>query len=147
MEMVLISLTWPANPWALHELGPSLPEPKSSLLVEDDRINEPIVQDLNGSPSLQVNVSDEGYLKSLKEAIVIIEHLKKDGEKSVFWIINEEVRESLLNLMNMMYHSRRIRYFPRLRQDQDHFLTLKNTPYPHQQIRSIRYFGQHSEEA
>ncbi|GKA24374.1 hypothetical protein Tco_0710407 [Tanacetum coccineum] len=46
----------------------SLPEPKSSSLVEDDRINEPIVQDLNGLLSLQVNVSDEGYPKSLKEA-------------------------------------------------------------------------------
>ncbi|GJU22511.1 retrovirus-related pol polyprotein from transposon TNT 1-94 [Tanacetum coccineum] len=46
----------------------SLPEPKSSPSVEDDRINEPIVQDLNGSPSLQVNVSDEDYPKSLKEA-------------------------------------------------------------------------------
>ncbi|GJX29942.1 integrase, catalytic region, zinc finger, CCHC-type containing protein [Tanacetum coccineum] len=32
----------------------SLPEPKSSSSVEDDRIDEPIVQDLNGSPSLQV---------------------------------------------------------------------------------------------
>ncbi|GKD81933.1 retrovirus-related pol polyprotein from transposon TNT 1-94 [Tanacetum coccineum] len=42
--------------------------PKSSPLVEDDKINEPIVQDLNGSPSLQVNVSDEGYPISLKEA-------------------------------------------------------------------------------
>ncbi|GJV27745.1 retrovirus-related pol polyprotein from transposon TNT 1-94 [Tanacetum coccineum] len=46
----------------------SLSEPKSSLLVEDDRIYEPRVQDLNGSPSLQVNVSDEGYPKFLKEA-------------------------------------------------------------------------------
>ncbi|GJY78546.1 hypothetical protein Tco_0484347 [Tanacetum coccineum] len=46
----------------------SLPEPKSSPSIEDDRINKPIVQDLNGSPSVQVNVSDEGYLKSLKEA-------------------------------------------------------------------------------
>ncbi|GJR25413.1 UBN2 domain-containing protein [Tanacetum coccineum] len=46
----------------------SLPEPKSFSLVEDDMINEPIVQDLNWSPSLQANVSDEGYLKSLKEA-------------------------------------------------------------------------------
>ncbi|GKE02850.1 retrotransposon protein [Tanacetum coccineum] len=46
----------------------SLPKPKSSLLVKDNRINEPIVQDLNGSPSLQVNVSDEVYPKSLKEA-------------------------------------------------------------------------------
>ncbi|GJX39046.1 putative reverse transcriptase domain-containing protein [Tanacetum coccineum] len=45
----------------------SLPKPKSSPLVEDDRIDEPIVQDLNGSPSLQVNVLDEGYPKSLKE--------------------------------------------------------------------------------
>ncbi|GKD59063.1 retrovirus-related pol polyprotein from transposon TNT 1-94 [Tanacetum coccineum] len=43
-------------------------EPKSSPSVEDDTINEPIVQDLNGSLSLQVNVSDEGYPKSLKEA-------------------------------------------------------------------------------
>ncbi|GJS37258.1 retrotransposon protein [Tanacetum coccineum] len=46
----------------------SLPEPKSSSLVEDDRINELIVQDLNGSLSLQVNVSNESYPKSLKEA-------------------------------------------------------------------------------
>ncbi|GKA35607.1 retrovirus-related pol polyprotein from transposon TNT 1-94 [Tanacetum coccineum] len=46
----------------------SLPEPKSSPSVEDDRINEPIVQDLNESPSLQVNVSDECYPKSVKEA-------------------------------------------------------------------------------
>ncbi|GJZ76749.1 retrotransposon protein [Tanacetum coccineum] len=46
----------------------SLPEPKSSSSIKDDRIDEPIVQDLNGSPSLQVSVSDEGYPKSLKEA-------------------------------------------------------------------------------
>ncbi|GJU34115.1 hypothetical protein Tco_1182469 [Tanacetum coccineum] len=46
----------------------SLPEPKSSPLVEDDRINEPVVQDLNRSSSLQVNISDLGYPKSLKEA-------------------------------------------------------------------------------
>nr|GEY51507.1 retrovirus-related Pol polyprotein from transposon TNT 1-94 [Tanacetum cinerariifolium] len=46
----------------------SLLEPKSSPSVEDDRIIEPIVQNLNGSLSLQVNVSDEGYPKSLKEA-------------------------------------------------------------------------------
>ncbi|GKB22873.1 retrotransposon protein [Tanacetum coccineum] len=42
--------------------------PKSTPSVEDDRIIEPIFQDLNGSPSLQVNVLDEGYPKSLKEA-------------------------------------------------------------------------------
>ncbi|GJY55958.1 hypothetical protein Tco_0455073 [Tanacetum coccineum] len=47
----------------------SLPEPKSSSSVEDDRINEPIVQDLNRSPSLQVNILGEGYPKNLKEAI------------------------------------------------------------------------------
>ncbi|GJX58275.1 hypothetical protein Tco_0289665 [Tanacetum coccineum] len=45
-----------------------IPKPKSSPSVEDDRINEPIVQDLNGSPSLEVNVLDKGYPKSLKEA-------------------------------------------------------------------------------
>nr|GEU86302.1 hypothetical protein [Tanacetum cinerariifolium] len=77
----------------------------------------------------------------------ITEQLAKDGEKNVFWSINVKVRESLLNLKNVMYHSRRIRYFPRLRQDQDHCLTLKNTLYPHQQILRIRYFGQHPEQA
>ncbi|GJZ39336.1 retrovirus-related pol polyprotein from transposon TNT 1-94, partial [Tanacetum coccineum] len=46
----------------------SLLEPKSSPSIKDDRINKPIVQDLNGSPSLQVNVSDEGYPKSRKKA-------------------------------------------------------------------------------
>ncbi|GJZ23078.1 hypothetical protein Tco_0560537, partial [Tanacetum coccineum] len=46
----------------------SLLKPKPSYLVEDDKINEPESQDLNGSLSLQVNVSDEGYPKSLKEA-------------------------------------------------------------------------------
>ncbi|GKB21485.1 retrovirus-related pol polyprotein from transposon TNT 1-94 [Tanacetum coccineum] len=46
----------------------SFPEPKSSPSVEDDKIDETIVQNLNGSSSLQVNVSDEGYPKILKEA-------------------------------------------------------------------------------
>ncbi|GJZ95837.1 retrovirus-related pol polyprotein from transposon TNT 1-94 [Tanacetum coccineum] len=45
----------------------SLPEPKSSPSIEDDGINEHIVQDLNGSPSLQVNALDEGYPRSVKE--------------------------------------------------------------------------------
>ncbi|GJU53105.1 hypothetical protein Tco_1226819 [Tanacetum coccineum] len=101
-------------------------------------------------PSLEQTALDapEGYIPLYLSlfSIDIIEHLAKDGEKSMFWIINEEVRESLLNLKNTMYHSRWIRYFPRLRQDQDHCLTLKNTPYPHQQIHCIRYFGQHSKE-
>nr|GEU64957.1 alpha/beta hydrolases superfamily protein [Tanacetum cinerariifolium] len=46
----------------------SFPEPKLSSLEEYNRIEEPIVQDLNGSSSLQDNVSDEGYPKRLKEA-------------------------------------------------------------------------------
>ncbi|GJR10375.1 hypothetical protein Tco_0793027 [Tanacetum coccineum] len=46
----------------------SLPEPKSSSLVEDDRIDEPIAQDLNGLSLLQYNISNEGYPKSLKDA-------------------------------------------------------------------------------
>ncbi|GKC34451.1 hypothetical protein Tco_1147475 [Tanacetum coccineum] len=46
----------------------SLPDPKSSSLVEDDRINEPIVQDLNRSQSLQVNVSEEGNPKKSKRS-------------------------------------------------------------------------------
>ncbi|GJS62019.1 retrovirus-related pol polyprotein from transposon TNT 1-94 [Tanacetum coccineum] len=46
----------------------SLPEPKLSSSVEDDRINGPIVQNLGKSPSLEANVSEPGYLKSQKEA-------------------------------------------------------------------------------
>nr|GEV08185.1 retrovirus-related Pol polyprotein from transposon TNT 1-94 [Tanacetum cinerariifolium] len=39
----------------------SLPEPKSSPLVEDDRINEPTVQNPVRSSSLEVNVLESGY--------------------------------------------------------------------------------------
>ncbi|GJV60177.1 hypothetical protein Tco_1466277 [Tanacetum coccineum] len=46
----------------------SLPKSKSYSTIKDDRINEPLVQDLNGSQSLQVNDPDEGYPKSVKEA-------------------------------------------------------------------------------
>ncbi|GJT72531.1 hypothetical protein Tco_1031817 [Tanacetum coccineum] len=41
---------------------------------------------------------------------LIMEHLAKDEEKNVFCSINEEVRESLLNLKNTPYHSRQILY-------------------------------------
>ncbi|GJV49853.1 retrovirus-related pol polyprotein from transposon TNT 1-94 [Tanacetum coccineum] len=60
--------TWVMFVESKEDVLENLPEPKSSPSVEDDKINEPIVQDLNGSPSLQVNVSDEGYPISLKEA-------------------------------------------------------------------------------
>nr|GEU70604.1 hypothetical protein [Tanacetum cinerariifolium] len=39
-----------------------------NLINVDDRINELIVQDLNGSSSLQVNVLDECYTEGVKEA-------------------------------------------------------------------------------
>ncbi|GJS10623.1 hypothetical protein Tco_0367419 [Tanacetum coccineum] len=46
------------------------------------------------------------------------------------------IQESLLILTtNTLYHSKQICRIPRLRRIQDHFLTLKNTSYPHQQIR------------
>ncbi|GJU40292.1 hypothetical protein Tco_1193249 [Tanacetum coccineum] len=66
------------------------------------------------------------------EWAVIIEQLVKVGEKSEFWSINEEVRESLLYLKNTMYHSRQILRIPRLRRIQDQCMTLKNTPFPYQ---------------
>ncbi|GJX78627.1 retrotransposon protein [Tanacetum coccineum] len=46
----------------------SLPEPNSSSSEEDDRIIEPLVQNWVRSPSLEVNVSESGYPKNLKEA-------------------------------------------------------------------------------
>nr|GEU39721.1 UBN2 domain-containing protein [Tanacetum cinerariifolium]GEW57973.1 UBN2 domain-containing protein [Tanacetum cinerariifolium] len=45
----------------------SFPDPKSSPSVEYDRINEPIVQDLVRSLSLEVKVSEPGYAKCVKE--------------------------------------------------------------------------------
>ncbi|GJZ70013.1 retrovirus-related pol polyprotein from transposon TNT 1-94, partial [Tanacetum coccineum] len=46
----------------------SLPEPKSSPSVEDDRIIEPVVQNPVRSRLLEANDSEPGYPKSLKEA-------------------------------------------------------------------------------
>ncbi|GKC00106.1 hypothetical protein Tco_0986242 [Tanacetum coccineum] len=46
----------------------SLPEPKLSSLVEDDRIIEPVVQDLVRSPSLEANASEPRYPISVEEA-------------------------------------------------------------------------------
>nr|GEV65022.1 hypothetical protein [Tanacetum cinerariifolium] len=46
----------------------SLPDPKSSTSVEDDRINELLVQYLIRYPSLEANASKSGYPKSVKEA-------------------------------------------------------------------------------
>ncbi|GJY60153.1 retrovirus-related pol polyprotein from transposon TNT 1-94, partial [Tanacetum coccineum] len=46
----------------------SLPEPKTSSSVEDDRIIEPVVQNSVRSPSLEANVSELGCPKNLKEA-------------------------------------------------------------------------------
>ncbi|GJY85771.1 hypothetical protein Tco_0499797 [Tanacetum coccineum] len=46
----------------------SFPEPKSSPLVEDDRIIEPIAQNPIRSPSLKANASKLSYSKSLKKA-------------------------------------------------------------------------------
>ncbi|GKD12681.1 hypothetical protein Tco_1197088 [Tanacetum coccineum] len=46
----------------------SLPEPKSSPLVEDDGIHEQVVQDPNRSPLLEANASEMGSFRSIKEA-------------------------------------------------------------------------------
>ncbi|GJW75418.1 putative ribonuclease H-like domain-containing protein [Tanacetum coccineum] len=87
----------------------SLPEPKSSPSVEDDTINEPIVQDLNGSSLLQVNVSDEGYPKSVKESRVITEYLVNISKRRAFWSLNEDILTITILTTNTPYPSRKIR--------------------------------------
>ncbi|GJT48358.1 retrovirus-related pol polyprotein from transposon TNT 1-94 [Tanacetum coccineum] len=72
--------------------------------------------------------------KYLDEIVFIIEQMVKVRENNMFWSINEEVQESLLNLKNMSYHSRQIFHIPRLRRFHDHCPTLKNMSYPHQQM-------------
>ncbi|GJS51058.1 hypothetical protein Tco_0624420 [Tanacetum coccineum] len=62
--------TWVEFVESKDDVLENLPQPKSSPSVEDDRNNEPRVQDFNRSPSSQINVSDEGYPKSVKEARV-----------------------------------------------------------------------------
>ncbi|GKB18030.1 hypothetical protein Tco_0851953 [Tanacetum coccineum] len=64
----------------------SLPEPKSSPLIEDDRINEPLVQDPIRSPSLEANALELGYLKSFKEARGhIIEQVMGESNERTLW--------------------------------------------------------------
>ncbi|GKA52956.1 hypothetical protein Tco_0746271 [Tanacetum coccineum] len=87
----------------------SLLEPKSSPSVEDDTINEPIVQDLNGSSLLQVNVSDEGYPKSVKESRVITEYLVNISKRRAFWSLNEDILKITILTTNTPYSSRKIR--------------------------------------
>ncbi|GKD81246.1 hypothetical protein Tco_1348085, partial [Tanacetum coccineum] len=79
---------------------------------------------------------------------VIIKQLAKDGEKErVLEHTRRSSRKSIESDINTPYHSIQILSITRLRLIQDHCLTLKNTPYPHQQIRRIRYFGQLLEQA
>ncbi|GKD16684.1 hypothetical protein Tco_1205842 [Tanacetum coccineum] len=96
---------------------------------------EPLLVD--DASTIEEEYTQEPYLDKLMSIQVIIEELAKDEEKSVFWSINEEARESLLNLKNTTYHSRKILRISRLRRIQDHCLTLKNTSYPNQQIRRM----------
>nr|GEW04703.1 hypothetical protein [Tanacetum cinerariifolium] len=80
----------------------SLPEPKSSPSIEYDRINEPVVQDLNGSPLLQVNVLDEGYPKCLKESSdhqieQVTSELNEKTLRSPKSVLNDKAFEDLSN--------------------------------------------------
>ncbi|GJU51140.1 hypothetical protein Tco_1220695 [Tanacetum coccineum] len=75
----------------------SLPEPKSSPSVEDYRINEPVVQDLVRSPSLEANVSESGYPKSIKEA-------KGHPIKQVIGKLNERILRTYVKGMEVRQH-------------------------------------------
>ncbi|GKF67070.1 hypothetical protein Tco_0193587, partial [Tanacetum coccineum] len=55
----------------------------------------------------------------------------------MFWSINDEVQESLLNLKNTTYHSRQILRIPRLRRIQEQTRFTLDTPYPEASIRRI----------
>ncbi|GKC01692.1 hypothetical protein Tco_0987828, partial [Tanacetum coccineum] len=63
----------------------------------DGNIGEPDVDDVNSFS--WVRIPETYCIPDDNE--VIIEKLVKDGEKNVFWIINEEVQESLLNLTSI----------------------------------------------
>nr|GEX42404.1 retrovirus-related Pol polyprotein from transposon TNT 1-94 [Tanacetum cinerariifolium] len=77
-------------------------KPKSSPSIEDNRINEPVVQDLNGSPLLQVNVLDEGYPKCLKESSdhlieQVTGELNEKTLRSPKSVLNDKAFEDLSN--------------------------------------------------
>ncbi|GJX15437.1 hypothetical protein Tco_0216269 [Tanacetum coccineum] len=94
----------------------SLTEPKSSPLVEDNRISEPIVKDLNGSSSLQVNVLDECCPKSLKEA-------RGHPIEQVIGELNERTLRKLGRVLNVS--SKRTLFFTKST-DTKAFMKLKN---------------------
>ncbi|GJT28656.1 hypothetical protein Tco_0908931 [Tanacetum coccineum] len=77
----------------------SLPEPKSSALVEDDRIIEPLVQDPVRSPSLKANASEMGYPKSVKEA-------KGHPIEQVISELNERTLRTYVKGMEVAQHCR-----------------------------------------
>ncbi|GJT06839.1 hypothetical protein Tco_0841301 [Tanacetum coccineum] len=80
---------------------------------------------------------DEG-VKMYKEHVVLgdpvdIEHMVKVSEKERILKHKRRVQESLLILTTYTaYHSRSIRRIQDFEELKDHFLTLKNTSYPHQ---------------
>ncbi|GJS33375.1 hypothetical protein Tco_0531757 [Tanacetum coccineum] len=104
----------------------------SPEMIKDESLNMIVDETLKiEDESLKMLVDEtlklDKYHLQTVIADFIIERLAKDEEKNVFWSINDEDRESQLNMKNTMYHSRRICYFLILRQDQDHCLNLKNT--------------------
>ncbi|GJT10240.1 hypothetical protein Tco_0857282 [Tanacetum coccineum] len=115
---------------------------KESLNVTFDESHPPTKL----SPLLDDDVSED---EAIENNMKVVNNNIEDESIEVDEVVN--IKESKIHPLEQVIGSlnqrTRIRYFPRLRQDQDHCLTLKNTPYPHQKIRRIRYFGQHSEQA
>ncbi|GJR12423.1 retrotransposon protein [Tanacetum coccineum] len=81
----------------------SLPKPKSSPLVKDDRIIEPIVQNLVRSLPLEANTSKSGYPKSVKEARgYLIEQLLGGAVSRDTYFISGMAMRTTVNAVDLM---------------------------------------------
>nr|GEW78217.1 hypothetical protein [Tanacetum cinerariifolium] len=93
----------------------------------------------------QIDNENPSYQKrrqTMEESLskFMTKYAKRHDEKS--FLIKEirastdaAIRNQRASIKALEIQTKRIRYFPRLRQDKDHYLTLKNTSYPVQQIR------------
>ncbi|GJU57975.1 zf-CCHC domain-containing protein [Tanacetum coccineum] len=140
-SMVDNSMLWHRRLGHANIRESSLPKPKLSHSVEDDRVNGPLVQNPVRSPSLEANASEPGYPKSIKEArghpieqvIVIMEYLVKISKKARTLELKRRHLKITVLTSNMPYPSRKIRRIcactsPKTTKDQGSIRRIQRRP-------------------
>nr|GEX27307.1 hypothetical protein [Tanacetum cinerariifolium] len=87
-------------------------EIKYGIKIPEAMLNDKIKMPSGKSSALVVKTSGKGLMIGsgvVGDPVVIIEQLAKDDEKSMFWSINEEFQESLLNSKNTVKNQEKSR--------------------------------------